>query len=557
MRKWLCVFFLLAVCVLAVAQTQAKTVTILFGGSGAPEGACNFKQKSLSYTDADGMPWQMEAKGTPAFDSYPTYCKVGTDDHPARAVTMTGTASATMLVKSVQVVVEGASEKAKCVVFVVVDGDTCATQTLSGKGTVVTVGADIEGGTCLEKGDNIAIHIAGNGTTTITGGVKIYSITYTYVPVLIEKVVVSGEPAKKSYVVGEAFDIEGLQATAIYTDGVAKDVTSVVNWFVTPEVFENAGENMPVQIWVEYSGADAAGVLRSDVYAVEGIFVRAKEIYIVRWMVDGKVYSEDEVNEGGSIESLPTPPVDYMLACCDVFAGWSSTNVGAGTGNERPADLFTSAEDAPEVVTDMTFYAVFATSTMIDRDLVRFDEGGIGTLSQIEGIKCTGLEKSERIPYYVTFDETGDNIVWENSAKDYVETVSFRIKKVGGTSIPSMAVQVSDDGINYRDMAICEINGPMDTVLLFDVPVASSPGYIRLYFTKTCNVAFGDFFIRGSGVRYSDYRTACAGTPTEIERKAEYDAVHSVLKTLENGLVVIVRDGMAYDLLGRKKHLLD
>ena len=65
------------------------------------------------------------------------------------------------------------------------------------------------------------------------------------------------------------------------------------------------------------------------------------------------------------------------------------------------------------------------------------------------------------------------------------------------------------------------------------------------------------FFIRGSGVRYSDYRTECAGTPTEIERKAEYDAVHSVLKTLENGLVVIVRDGMRYDLLGRKKHLLD
>lgn len=557
MRKWLCVFFLLAVCVLAVAQTQAKTVTILFGGSGAPEGACNFKQKSLSYTDADGMPWQMEAKGTPAFEPYPTHSKVGTDKEPARAVTMTGTASATMLVKSVQVVVEGASEKAKCVVFVVVDGDTCATQTLSGKGTVVTVGADIEGGTRLEKGDNIAIHIAGNGTTTITGGVKIYSITYTYVPVLIEKVVVSGEPAKKSYVVGEAFDIEGLQATAIYTDGVAKDVTSVVNWFVTPEVFENAGENMPVQILVEYSGADAAGVLRSDVYAVEGIFVRAKEIYIVRWMVDGKVYSEDEVIEGGSIESLPTPPVDYMLACCDVFAGWSSTNVGAGTGNERPADLFTSAEDAPEVVTDMTFYAVFATSTMIDRDLVRFDEGGIGTLSQIEGIKCTGLTDNDYTSDYVKFDNTGDNIVWENSAKDYVETVSFRIKKVSGTSTPSMTVQVSDDGMNYRDMAICEINGPMDTVLLFDVPVASSPGYIRLYFTKTCNVAFRDFFIRGSGVRYSAYRTACAGTPTEIERKAERDAAHSVLKTLENGLVVIVRDGMRYDLLGRKKHLLD
>ena len=325
MRKWLCVFFLFAVCVLADAQTQAKTVTILFGGSGAPEGACNFNSKEVSYVDQNGMPWQMVATGNPKFSTFPTNCQVGTDENPARSITMTGTASAAMLVKSVQVVVKGASQKAKCVVTIAVDGDTCATQTLSGSGTAVTVGADIEGGTRLEKGDNIAIHIAGNGTTTITGGVKIYSITYTYVPVLIEKVVVSGEAAKKSYVVGEAFDIEGLQATAIYTDGVAKDVTSVVNWFVTPEVFENAGENMPVQIWVEYSGADAAGVLRSDVYAVEGISVRAKEIYIVRWMVDGKVYSEDEVIEGGSIESLPASPVDYTLACCDVFAGWSST----------------------------------------------------------------------------------------------------------------------------------------------------------------------------------------------------------------------------------------
>lgn len=470
---------------------------------------------------------------------------------------MTGTASAAMLVKSVQVVVKGASQKAKCVVTIAVDGDTCATQTLSGNSAEVTVGADIEGGTRLEKGGNIARHIAGNGTTTITGGVKIYSITYTYVPVLIEKVIVSGEAAKKSYVVGEAFDIEGLQATAIYTDGTTEDVTPMVNWVVTPKFFENAGENILAQVVAEYRGAGATGVLRSDVYAVDGISVRAKETYTVRWMVDGKVYSEDEVVEGGNIEALPASPVDYTLACCDVFAGWSSTNVGAETGNERPADLFTSAEDVPEVATDRMFYAVFATSTMIDKDLVRFDEGGIGTLSQIEGIKCTGLAESERAPYYVKFDDTGDNIMWENSAKDYVETVSFRIKKVSGTSTPSMAVQVSDDGINYRDMAICEINGPMDTVLLFDVPVASSPGYIRLYFTKTCNVAFGDFFIRGSGVRYSDYRTACVGTPTEIERKAECAVVHSVLKTLENGLVVIVRDGMRYDLLGRKKHLLD
>lgn len=438
-----------------------------------------------------------------------------------------------------------------------VDGDTCATQTLSGNSAEVTVDVNIEGGTRLEKGGNIAIHIAGNGTTTITGGVKIYSITYTYVPVLIEKVVVSGEAAKKSYVVGEAFDIEGLQATAIYTDGTTEDVTPMVNWVVTPKFFENAGENILAQVVAEYRGAGATGVLRSEEYAVDGISVRAKETYTVRWMVDGKVYSEDEVVEGGNIEALPASPVDYTLACCDAFVGWGSTNVGAEAGNESPADLFTRTEDAPEAVTDMTFYAIFATSTMIDKDLVRFDEGGIGTLSQIEGIKCTGLANNDHAPYYVKFDDTGDNIVWGNSAKDYVETVSFGVKKVGGKTTSAMVVQVSDDGVAFRDVVTCEINGPIDTVLLFDVSVASSPGYIRLYFTRACNVTFGDFFIRGSGVRYFDYRTACAGTPTEIERKAEYDAAHSVLKTLENGLVVIVRDGMRYDLLGRKKHLLD
>lgn len=85
-----------------------------------------------------------------------------------------------------------------------------------------------------------------------------------------------------------------------------------------------------------------------------------KAAYTITWMV-GSTSSTTSLEQGEDLV-LPTAPADNALgSCANKFMGWSATNLGAGTGHTAPADLFTSADDAPTISANTTFYAVFAT----------------------------------------------------------------------------------------------------------------------------------------------------------------------------------------------------
>lgn len=78
--------------------------------------------------------------------------------------------------------------------------------------------------------------------------------------------------------------------------------------------------------------------------------------YTVTWMVDKETLSTEDVYENGKVSSVPTvtdPP------CGEVFAGWTTTPID-GTTNDKPAVLFTTAANSPDITKPTTFYAVFA-----------------------------------------------------------------------------------------------------------------------------------------------------------------------------------------------------
>lgn len=90
--------------------------------------------------------------------------------------------------------------------------------------------------------------------------------------------------------------------------------------------------------------------------------------YNVTWKVDKAEYKPGSGGGGGTngsssvecgykVTQLPTDP-DPAYNCGDRFMGWTTT--ANYSGNSAPGDLFTTAEDSPEITEDTTFHAVFA-----------------------------------------------------------------------------------------------------------------------------------------------------------------------------------------------------
>ena len=82
----------------------------------------------------------------------------------------------------------------------------------------------------------------------------------------------------------------------------------------------------------------------------------------ITWMVNGDVYTAGnpttQVNEGGVVSVLPTAP----KSCDEIsnqFVGWSEYVI-TGTTDDIPTDLFSTADDAPDIMRNTTFHAVFA-----------------------------------------------------------------------------------------------------------------------------------------------------------------------------------------------------
>lgn len=385
-----------------------------------------------------------------------------------------------------------------------------------------------------------------------TQGARFKKIVVTYTPAPtaeLTAITLSGEPIKKEYIVEESFDKTGIIATATYSDGNTANVTGIVDWEIDPVTFESASPSTSVDVMAYIGG------IKSNVLTINNIEVRNLYNYAITWKVNGKDYTTGEptttVVEGNKITILPTAPADNSLSCTNAFVGWSTTDLGSEAGLAKPADLFTNVEKAPVPTGDMTFYAVFATGiTTENAKLVDFTSGGKDDLAELAGVTTYGLGKdyaAENAPYLVKFDGSNDHIIWENINSNFVDSVTFGVKMVGGDSKSTMTVLTSADGTSYTAVQACEISGSQNNILSFKVPIAATPAFIKLNFTKGSNVGFGNFVIYGTGITYADYRTACGTTPSAIDNAA---VETPAIKTIENGQLVIIRDGVKYNAMG-------
>lgn len=92
----------------------------------------------------------------------------------------------------------------------------------------------------------------------------------------------------------------------------------------------------------------------SKTVSLKGTGIAPLAHYTLSWKVNGTTYATTESE--GNLVTLPTNPAAIGS---NVFMGWTTSAI-SGTSDDEPPVLFTTAEGAPDVTGNTTYYAVFA-----------------------------------------------------------------------------------------------------------------------------------------------------------------------------------------------------
>lgn len=240
---------------------------------------------------------------------------------------------------------------------------------------------------------------------------------------------------------------------------------------------------------------------------VATITVNSGTTYTVQWMVGGNVYTTGNpttsVASGSKITTLPEAPADNAIGnCANKFMGWSTQNLGSGTGQVAPKDLFTTAEGSPVITQNATYYAVFATKTTTGSGsgathnwTTYTDWGGSDTKSWLRNNNAT-LPTFRYTPTYA------------------VAKVVLNVKQTNQKGSNSIEVTIGGNSFGTK---VSSLSGTDAYDITFEGATAMS-GEIVITCTNTSSPGTGQgtFFLNsitvhesGTTTYYSDYVTKC------------------------------------------------
>ena len=288
--------------------------------------------------------------------------------------------------------------------------------------------------------------------------------------------------------------------------------------------------------------------------------------YTIAWNVNGETYTTGEptttVIAGEKVTVLPTAPANNTLSCSNIFVGWSTTNIGSKAGEAQPEDLFISAAAAPAVTENTTYYAVFATadgevktylnetfdktdgtggnddqwSGPIATSTVTTDNDGWSLENQGGANKCVKLGGGSKLGKATTpaLGLSGSAVLtfragaWQNDKEQTTLKVSI---SVGSLSAETVTLEKG----KFNNYSIDITNGTAESTITFAGAQASKSRF------------FLDDVVVKTNATMKDYRTNCDGISTEIENAT---VAEKAVKMIENGQLVIIREGVKYNAQG-------
>ena len=314
---------------------------------------------------------------------------------------------------------------------------------------------------------------------------------------------------------------------------------------------EKAGQTLELDDLI--TAYDSRFVLgESNGYLKGGSTVDPETKCTVTWLVNGEVYTAGNptisVNKGGVVTVLPTAP----KSCDEIsnqFVGWSEDVIN-GTQDNVPTDLFSNADDAPDITQNITFHAVFA--QLEEEETTVSTPATIAmNLNDTQGWTLSGLIK--------------DSKHWRMVTGAYVESPSVDASKITSITIEMRTY----GGSNYKTIefsmagnTIGELSASNKTLNDYTwKPNTSLTGVGSLRFSSNTNTtefgpAFSSITIETTGggtgttttYTYSRYITSCSGTATEHVKVEGTKPVGK--KVLSEGQLLIEYNGVYYNVLG-------
>lgn len=305
-------------------------------------------------------------------------------------------------------------------------------------------------------------------------------------------------------------------------------------------------------------------VLLGAMQIVGAVQLLAQE-YAVSWFVSGE---EQVVYVPAGEEIVPpfTPECDSLA-----FVGWSAASTVAKDGSD-----FVPVADFGAAQADTAFYAVFAQETLIPRDTYsaglitsesELEDGGLYMIEQQGAVAKNMIfqQKLYTTPDYKTAELTGTEIyLWRFVASVdakgavsgyYLQSANsgqyLRHKYADKTDLDLSNYKTTYFRVVYTDTC-WNIIGLNDRVLGYSSSTEKSyrayvksktyPYFIQLYRVKQDMVTV-----------YSDYSMVCpkADTPSAVDVQPSVSS-DKPQKLLDGNQVVILREGMRYNLLGKR-----
>lgn len=262
--------------------------------------------------------------------------------------------------------------------------------------------------------------------------------------------------------------------------------------------------------------------------------------FTLTFMANGREFAT--TTSTGTVVLPDTNPLD--CPCGKVFLGWTKT---AGYESETTAPTFVNAGDPIAEAT--TLYAVYAEQS---------DEGGepqstTYTFTSKAWGDETNSWKSVKDGYAIQSNQGVQVTVAYSGAAAETKTVQSGVSKVvvnyctnASRGAGSIAVSVGETELSKE---VTKTGGTSLRELEYTFNNASGKVGVEVTCTTNSIYVYSVSVTCDGGASYSDYSTACGCWYTGVEQAEE--ASSATRKIVENGQVLILRDGVKYTLFGQ------
>ena len=315
---------------------------------------------------------------------------------------------------------------------------------------------------------------------------------------------------------------------------------------------EKAGETLNLNDLI--TAYDSRFVLgESNGYLKGGSTVDPETKCTITWLVNGEEYTAGNptvtVNKGGVVSVLPSAP----KSCDEIsnqFVGWSEFEI-SGTTDDIPTDLFSTADDAPDIMQNTTFHAVFAQleeyeTTVSTPAIVAMN------LNNTQGWTLSGLDKQSKY-WKMIKDSYAESPSLDASQ---ITNITSNMRTWGGTQYNTIEFAVAGKKIGELKAG----NNNLKDYTWKPSTTPSGVGALRFSSpTSTANEgpAFSSITIETTGggtgttttYTYSRYITSCNNGTSDIETTI---VEKPNTKVIRNGQLLIEYGGVYYNTLGQQ-----